>query len=112
MTREYIEMISTYSDLIISESGRSWNDVDFTKTEPHIIKDYLLTAGKGVDYLNQHISKKITEETQYEMKFASVFCHKKPTISRTNTSINKCQGSTAGCELGDLMTIFLLLDRD
>ena len=105
-------MISIYSDLIISESVRSWNDIDFKQTEPNIIKEYLLASGKGVDYLNQNISKVITKETEYEMKFASVFCHKKPTITRTENSKSQCQGNTPSCELGDLMTIFLLLDRD
>ena len=112
LTREYIKMISGYSDLILSESNKSWNDINFKQTEPQIIKEYLLTSRKGVDYLNRNISEIITKETGYEMKFASVYCHKKPTISRTENSINQCQGNTPGCELGDLMTIFLLLDRD
>ncbi|PWH81909.1 hypothetical protein [Brumimicrobium oceani] len=109
---DYIKMISKYSSLIISEANNSWKGIDFSKTEPQIIKDYLLSAGKGVDYLNHKISSVIHTQTRYEVKFASVYCHQKPRIVRTNNSITKCLGSTPSCELGDLMTIFVLLDKN
>jgi len=105
-------MISKYSTLILNESIRSWDNIDFSKSEPSIIKEYLLSAGKGVDYLNHKISKIITNETDYELKFASVYCHQKPRVIRTQNSRTKCVGSTDSCELGDLMTIFLLLDKN
>jgi hypothetical protein len=109
---DYIKMISKYSSLIISEANNSWKGIDFSKTEPQIIKDYLLSAGKGVDYLNYKISSVIRSQPRYEVKFASVYCHQKPIIVRTNNSITKCLGSTPSCELGDLMTIFVLLDKN
>lgn len=109
---DYIKLISKYSSLIISEANNSWKGIDFTKTEPQIIKDYLLSAGKGVDYLNHKISSVIHTQTRYEVKFASVHCHQKSRIVRTNNSITNCTGSTSSCELGDLMTIFILLDKN
>mgnify|MGYP003605960240 CR=1 FL=1 len=112
MIKEYIQMISTHSSLIIKEAVNSWNGIDFSKHEPEIIKDYLLTPGIGVDYLNQKIASVISASSPYEIKFASVYCHQKPRITRTVNSVSRCAGSTLSCELGDLMTIFLLLDRD
>lgn len=46
------------------------------------------------------------------MKFASVYCHQKPRVRRTQNSINNCKGSTLSCELGDLMIVFVLLDKN
>jgi len=112
MISNYVKMISNYSDLIRQEGIRSWNNIDFSQSEPEIIKEYLLSAGKGVDYLNHNVSKIITSQTKYELKFASVFCHQKPRVIRTPQSKTNCIGSTDSCELGDLMTIFLLLDRN
>lgn len=105
-------MISQHSSLIIQEGNKSWTNVDFSKTEPEIIREYLLTPGKGVDYLNQKISTIISSQTRFEIKFASVYCHQKPRVKRTTNSLLKCKGSTPSCELGDLMTIFVLLDRN
>ncbi len=64
MISNYIKTITRYSNLILSESYRSWNNIDFSKSEPEIIKDYLLSAQKGVDYLNHRISKLITSKTE------------------------------------------------
>ena len=105
-------MISAYSELIRIESINSWIGINFTKDEPEVIKQYLLNPSMGIDYLNQHIAKKITSETNFELKFTSVFCHGKPIITRTADSKVACKGSTPGCELGDLMTVFVLLDKD
>ena len=105
-------MISGFSKLIHDESKHSWMPINFTKSEPEIIEEYLLSNGKGVDYLNQNISKVISSQTQYELKFASVYCHQKPRVTRTQRSKDKCNGDTPSCELGDLMTIFILLDRN
>lgn len=112
MINNFIQMISSYSSLIQKEGDRSWNGIDFSQDEPLIIKEYLLSAQKGVDYLNHHISKVITDETNYELKFASVFCHQKPRVKRTIRSIKNCTGDTLRCELGDLMIVFVLLDKN
>lgn len=112
MISNYVNMISKYSDLILREASNSWNNIDFSKPEPEIIKEYLLSAGKGVDYLNHNVSKIITNQTEYELKFASVFCHQKPRVVRTFNSRKNCIGSTDSCELGDLMIVFLLLDKN
>lgn len=111
MIREYIKMISSFSNLIDLESAKSWSGIDFKDTEPKIVKDYLLSANVGVDYMNDKIARAVSASGAYELKFASIYCHQKPRIIRTAQSIGACLGSTKACELGDLMIIFLLLDQ-
>jgi len=114
MLKEFILTVKKYSDLIKVESSNSWNPVNKNQNEPNIILDYLTQPNQGVDYLNNKIASKITAETKYEMKFASIYCHQKPRIQRTPENVEKCDGDnkTEKCELGDLVIHFLLLDKD
>ncbi|PZU87838.1 MAG: hypothetical protein DI529_06630 [Chryseobacterium sp.] len=113
IVNDYIKMISSYSSLIISEADKSWKNINFSQNEPEIVKDYLLSPNIGIDYLNWNLSEVIYRQTnRYEIKFASVFCHQKPRIKRTPNSVSSCIGDTISCELGDLMTIFVLLDKN
>ena len=114
MLDKFIHTIKNYSDLIKTESVNSWRHIDKTQKEPDIILEYLTEANKGVDYLNDKIASKITANTIYEMKFASIYCHQKPRIERTDNNIKKCIGSnkTERCELGDLIIQFILLNKD
>lgn len=108
----FIKIISGFAKEIKSHSIRSWNGIDLKLTEPEIIKKYLLDNTVGVDYLNQNISKLINTNTQYQIKFASVFTHQKPRIQRTPNSIINCKGDTSQCELGDLLIIFCFVDKN
>ncbi len=114
MLQDFIHTIKNYTDLIKVESSNSWTNVNKSQNEPEIIFDYLTQPNQGVDYLNSKIASKITTETKYEMKFASIYCHQKPRIQRTFENIEKCDGDnkTEKCELGDLVIHFLLLDKD
>lgn len=114
MLKDFIQTISHYSDLLKIEGANSWHNTNFAQSEPNIIHDYLSQANQGVNYLNQNIASVITNETDYVMKFASIFCHQKPRIRRTEDNILQCKGSTRSesCELGDLMIQFILLDEN
>lgn len=80
---------------------QSWNGINLAATEPDIIKNYLLSPDVGVDYLNRNIAANIHSNTQYTKKFASVYTHQKPRITRTVNSIANCTGDTRQCELED-----------
>ncbi|MFW9989178.1 MAG: hypothetical protein ACFFC3_11015 [Candidatus Odinarchaeota archaeon] len=114
MYQDFVNTVSKYSHFIRTESRNSWNKIDFSANEPDIIQEYLTKSGTGVDYLNASIASRITKETRYSLKFASIFCHQKPRIKRTTKNINKCIGSTSteSCELGDLVVNFYLLDTE
>lgn len=87
---------------------QSWTGITKTHEIP-ALKDYLSKSGVGVDFLNAKLSP-LLNSPQFHVKFAGVFCHKKPIVQRTVTSISANAGDTAGCELGDLLTLFVLLD--
>lgn len=116
LIQDYLAHITSHNLEIIGSFNRSWEDINFNLNEPDIIKTYLMAKGVGIDYLNQNISKKLSNE-RYEFKFASVFIHQKPRITRIEDCnifekdkiLNVSPGS---CELGDMLTIFCLLDKE
>jgi len=109
---KFVNTIVGYEAIIKQHSLLSWNGINLGATEPEIIKDYLLTSGVGVDYLNRNIAAKIHNNTQYTVKFASVYAHSKPRITRTANSIANCTGDTGQCELGDLMLALVFIDKN
>lgn len=108
---KFVKSVVTFSNDITTHSAASWNGINFNLTEPQIIKKYLLDKGVGVDYLNKNLAP-ILRHSSYEVKFASVFIHQKPIITRHTSAINLCNGDTPGCELGDLLVVFCLLDKN
>jgi hypothetical protein len=106
---KFVKLISTYSSNIIMHSDLSWHGIDMTKHEPQIIEQYLMGNNVGVDYLNKNLVP-ILLGTGYEVKFASVFIHGKPIVTRTTSSVSICNGNTPSCELGDLLIVFCFLD--
>lgn len=108
---KFVKSVAAFSKDITSHSLASWKNIDFNQTEPHIIKKFLLEKGVGIDYLNRNLAP-VLSHGSYEVKFASVFIHQKPRITRHITSIKNCNGDTTSCELGDLLVIFCLLDKN
>lgn len=109
---KFIQTISTFSNEIKIHSQKSWLGINLGLSEPEIIKQYLMSPKVGVDYLNENISKLVSGNSQYQIKFASVFTHQKPRIERTVTSKSNCVGNTDQCEIGDLLLIFCFIDRN
>lgn len=85
----------------------SWQGID-RSNEVQAIKDYLLKPGVGVSYLNQNVATKLCK-WPFTLKFASVFCHQKPRVTRTVLNKNICPSDNNQCELGDLFVLFILL---
>jgi len=92
---------------IICKIRRSWDNINFSQQEDLIVKEYLLDKNKGIDFLNQEISP-ILNSREFEVKFASVFTHQKPLITRIDDS----HGGNKRCELGDLLVVFSFMDRN
>lgn len=86
----------------------SWLGIDRTK-EVSAVRSYLLDGGVGVDYLNTNLSP-LLSSGGFQVKFASLFCHKKPGVNRTPACKITHVGDTPGCELGDLFVLFVLMD--
>lgn len=115
MTTLYSHFVNYYTSIAASLKARrhyenSWINVDRTD-EVGAIRSFLLDSNVGVDYINQKIAKPLSK-ANFHVKFASIFCHKKPRIKRTQKNKLKNKGDTPGCELGDLFVAFILLDSN
>ena len=91
------------SPAILQHAELSWNGINFGSSEPLIVREYLHAPTYGLSYLNRHVSP-LLSQAGYEMKFAGIFVHQKPRITRTHATNNR------QCELGDLLVIFTFLD--
>ncbi len=108
---KFIRHIQAQWGNIISIGDSSWNGINTNRSEPQIVRSYLLDRSVGVDYLNRNLSP-LLSGGGYEVKFASVYIHQKPRVQRTVNSVRNCTGDTPACELGDMMVIFCLLDAN
>jgi hypothetical protein len=87
---------------------QSWKGISRSAEVP-ALKAYLQDPGVGVSFLNATLAP-LLSTSGFQVKFAGVFCHKKPTVTRTALDRARNPGDTPGCELGDLLTLFVLLD--
>ncbi len=100
---EFRETISNNSLYIIHEVQKSWEVINFHHREPDVVYNYLRY---GVKYLNEKVAAKLSV-SGFIIKFAGVFVHQKPIVTPVeSSSYNK------NCELGDLLTVFIMLDRN
>jgi hypothetical protein len=99
----FINIAFGLSPHIIQHADSSWNGINFGLSEPLIVREYLHSPIYGLSYLNQHVSPLLTQ-AGYEVKFAGIFVHQKPRITRPHATNNR------QCELGDLLVIFTFLD--
>lgn len=101
--KNFINTAFGLSPVIIQHGNSSWNGINFSLSEPLIVRDYLHSPTSGLSYLNQHVSP-LLMQSGYEMKFGGIFIHQKPKITRTHATHNR------QCELGDLVVIFTFMD--
>lgn len=113
MTTLFSQYVNHYASTASTLKARrlyekAWAKVD-RKDEVEAVRSFLLDPNVGVDFMNQNVAKPLSTGP-FHVKFASIFCHKKPRIQRTINSKAANQGDTKGCELGDLFVAFILLD--
>lgn len=94
----------------ISELGNAaWDPIKETAETP-TIRTFLTKNGAGVDYLNRNVASLLSKSGRV-VKFAGLFLHGTPMVKGwTKTSAGK-KKYNKNCELADLMTVFLYLDR-
>lgn len=88
----------------------SWDGID-RRAEVSAIQSYITGSGVGLDFLNKNVAPHFSASL-FDIKFAGVFCHKKPIVQRTPRSLTAHPSPRPGCELGDLLVAFLLLDAN
>lgn len=113
MSRLLAQFVKHYTSLSSVNSLRrvidgSWSRVN-RGNEVAAVRAYLMDPGVGVDYLNKNVASHVNT-SNFHLKFAGVFCHKKPIVQRTPNSKLLNAGDTPGCELGDLLVLFVLFD--
>lgn len=86
----------------------SWNGIN-RADEVGAIRKYITGKGHGLDYLNTRVAPLLSSDL-FDVKFAGVFCHKKPIVQRTKAAKAANPSKPLGCELGDLLVAFVLLD--
>ncbi|MCB9427062.1 MAG: hypothetical protein H6584_08580 [Flavobacteriales bacterium] len=102
----------SFIDKLKQVSKESWKKINFNQSEPKVIEQYF---NKGIEYMNLNFASQYTEsQKRFEMKFASLFCHQKPKVARSeeNKKSLKVPYSKGICELGDLMVCFVLLNNN
>jgi hypothetical protein len=109
----YLKFLKHYTDLNAANNFRrayenSWSGIN-RSAEVSAIRSYLLDPNVGISELNGTVAP-IISNAVYDFKFAGLFCHQKPRVTRTPASITSCTGDTRSCELGDLYVVFVLLD--
>lgn len=112
MSGLFDQFVRHYSEISKNNQFRmkfeeSWHGID-RDDEVRAIKDYLMKAGVGVSYLNSKVAPYLYK-WPFTVKFASVFCHQKPRVSRTILNQNINPSIKNQCELGDLFVLFILL---
>jgi hypothetical protein len=90
---------------------QAWQGVT-AKGEVETVREFLVGRGRGTDYLNRNLASLLGTDGRV-VKFASIFLHQMPMVVGIR---NRPSGQPARlakrCELGDLQTLFLYLDRD
>lgn len=99
---QYRKQILILENQLQSAFEQSWSKINMNQKENQIIHDYLKN---GVAILNNSIPALLSSRN-FSIKFASVFIHQRPYVTRLDTN---CTGNKR-CELGDLLLIFSYLD--
>jgi hypothetical protein len=96
----------------ISELGNAaWIPIKET-TETPTIRAFLTKSGVGVDYLNRNLASLLSKNGRV-VKFAGLFLHGTPMVRGwTKNEAGKKKPISGDCELADLMTVFLYVDRN
>lgn len=115
MSDLFSEFVNHYASTCSGSATRrlidaSWKGID-RSNEVTALKSYIFSKDKGIDFLNKKLALQVNNN-RFHLKFAGIFCHKKPTVQRSATSQKINPGDTPGCELGDLLTLFVLLDSN
>jgi hypothetical protein len=106
---DFQEHVNTIASDLRNLAQAAWNEIDFSKSEPEIVYEFLAGITNGTGYLNREVAPRLSVKGRI-VKFASIFLHQKPLVLgyQNNTSIS--QNSGAACELGDLQVLFVYAD--
>jgi hypothetical protein len=95
----------------IAEIGNvSWDPIKETAETP-TIRAFLTNKGAGLDYLNRNLAPLLSKNGRV-VKFAGLFLHGTPMVRGwTKNKVGGKKPISGDCELADLMTVFLYVDK-
>ena len=103
--------VNSHCEEIRAAGLAAWKNVT-AKSEVPRVREYLINPGCGTDYLNKNLAKELSTAGRV-VKFASIFLHAKPMVFGWKDVPSSPPANGKGtCELGDLQTLFLYLDKN
>ena len=71
------ELIDVNKSAFINLLNQSWDKVDFTKSEPERIKQFLTDPQCGPRWLNTKMNQ-VFKSKSFEVQFKSIYIHQRP----------------------------------
>jgi hypothetical protein len=106
---DFQEHVNTIAPDLRHLAQAAWNQIDFSKSEPEIIYEFLAGITSGTGHLNREVAPRLSVNGRIA-KFASIFLHQKPLVFGYQSNTPTSQNSGAACELGDLQVLFVYAD--
>ena len=109
-----LEAMAAHKDVLIKEAELALAACGLGRSEPSIIKSFVLDQGKGVDFLNRRFATTFNASQQrLVLKFAGIYAHQRPYVCRApaNVAIQPGSNPTEECELADLGFLAVFVDR-
>ncbi len=102
---QFERVVKAHAKKIAAIGNKSWIPIK-ESTETPTIRAFLTKKGAGVDYLNRNLASLLSKNGRV-VKFAGLFLHGTPMVQGWTTN----KASKRNCELADLMTVFLYVDK-
>jgi len=106
---EFERVVKAHAKEISEIGNKSWIPIK-ESTETPTIRAFLTKKRAGVDYLNRNLANLLSKNGRV-VKFAGLFLHGTPMVQGWTTNKAGKKKHNRNCELADLMTVFLYVDR-
>lgn len=107
---QFERVVKANAKKISAIGDAAWAPIKET-TETPTIRAFLTERGAGVDYLNRNLASPLSRNGRV-VKFAGLFLHGTPMVKGWTTNKEGEKKHSRNCELADLMTVFLYVDRN
>jgi hypothetical protein len=106
---DFQEHVNTIASELRNLAQAAWDGMDFSRSEPEIVYEFLAGRTSGTGHLNREVAPLLSVNGRI-VKFASIFLHQKPLVFGFTTKPPASRTGAAACELGDLQVLFVYAD--
>ena len=109
---QFERVVEAKAKEITAIGNASWDPINTRKdkNETQIVRAFLTKKHAGVDYLNRNLATLLSKNGRV-VKFAGLFLHGTPKVKGWTMNQSGKKQHNRSCELADLMTVFLYLDK-